>query len=122
MRNNYWSCTKFADWLRGTSKPKAGTEEEWHAWHASAKLRKLRYLVAENGLDFLQDFTNWPCDRMRNLRYYILNQAESENFGGVDLATHFGSSLVPCSRTMVTRSRLQTVCRLLAKFSHFQLG
>jgi hypothetical protein len=29
---NYWSCSKFADWLRGMPKLEAGTIEEWNAW------------------------------------------------------------------------------------------
>lgn len=26
----YWSCTKFADWIRGTPKLLAGTAEQWN--------------------------------------------------------------------------------------------
>ena len=29
QHSNYWTCTPFADWLRGTAKPGAATMEEW---------------------------------------------------------------------------------------------
>lgn len=41
MRRDYWSCTKFADWLRGTPKLKAGTVEEWNAWEKVARTKNL---------------------------------------------------------------------------------
>lgn len=74
MRSNYWSCSKFADWVRGMPKPKAGTAEEWNAWHKSAKVNKFRYWLAENGLDYVQDFINFPKDRIAALRHYINNR------------------------------------------------
>ena len=74
MKVDYWSCTKFADWLRGTTKPLAGTAEEWNAWGKKAKAKKIRYWIAEEGLDHLQDFLYWPLNRIRDLRYYINNR------------------------------------------------
>jgi len=38
MRTTYWSCTKFADWIRGTSKIKCGTSEEWNEWTNNTKV------------------------------------------------------------------------------------
>lgn len=74
MRYNYWSCSKFADWLRGTSKPRAGTSQEWKDWHKAARAKKIRYWLAEDGLDYLQDFVNWPLDRISDIRRYINNR------------------------------------------------
>lgn len=74
MRANYWSSTKFADWLRGTPKIQSGTAKEWNAWEKGAKAMKVRYWLAEEGLDYLQDFVNWPLDRLRDIRHYIDNR------------------------------------------------
>jgi hypothetical protein len=74
MRRNYWSCSKFADWLRGTPKPKAGTAEEWNAWEKRAKAKKRRYWLAEEGLDILQNIICWPLDFSRNIRHYVDNR------------------------------------------------
>jgi hypothetical protein len=40
MKYEYWSCSKFADWLRGTSKIHSGTAEEWNVWRKAAKAKK----------------------------------------------------------------------------------
>jgi len=32
QHSNYWSCTPFADWLRGTPKGGAKTSEDWDEW------------------------------------------------------------------------------------------
>jgi len=74
MRRNYWSCTKFADWLRGTPKLKAGTSEEWRAWTKAAKTKKWRYWLAEEGLDCLQNFVCWPVDLINSIRYHLDNR------------------------------------------------
>jgi len=75
MRSNYWSCSKFADWLRGTAKLKAGTGKEWRLWKEAAKeSHPIRYWIVEEGLDHMQNFVNWPLDRMHDVRYYINNR------------------------------------------------
>jgi hypothetical protein len=74
MKSNYWSCSKFADWLRGTIKPLAGTAEEWNAWEKTAKAKKIRYWLAEEGLDHLQNFVRWPANRISDVRCYINNR------------------------------------------------
>ena len=73
MRSTYWSCTKFADWLRGTSKLSSATEEGWNNWKEIAKQKKFRYWLAEDGLDYLQNFIFWPTDRIKAVRDYISN-------------------------------------------------
>ena len=75
MRANYWSCSKFADWLRGTPKLKAGTGKEWRLWKEAAQdTHPVRYWIVEEGLDYLQNFVNWPMDRFHDIRYYINNR------------------------------------------------
>ena len=75
MRSHYWTCSKFADWLRGTPKLKCGTSEEWDAWYASsAKAHPIRYWIAEEGLDHLQKFVYYIPDKLNDIRYYINNR------------------------------------------------
>ena len=75
MRSNYWSCSQFADWIRGTAKLKAGTGKEWRLWQEEAKTKHpIRYWIVEEGLDYVQNFVNWPMDRFHDLRYYINNR------------------------------------------------
>jgi hypothetical protein len=75
MRSRYWSCSKFADWLRGTAKPAAGTADEWDTWNDEAKAKhSFRYWLAEEGLDKIQNFANWPVDTLYSIKYYINNR------------------------------------------------
>jgi len=75
MRNHYWSCSRIADWLRGTVKLKAGTGKEWRLWEEQAKnTHPVRYWIVEEGLDALQNFVNWPADQLNDIRYYINNR------------------------------------------------
>jgi hypothetical protein len=75
MRTHYWSCSKFADWLRGTPKLKAGTGREWRLWKEAAKdTHPVRYWIVEEGLDAVQNFVNWPLDQLNDVRYYINNR------------------------------------------------
>jgi hypothetical protein len=75
MRSNYWSCSPFADWLRGTAKLKAGTGKEWRLWEEEAKTsHPIRYWIVEEGLDAVQNFVNWPADKLNDIRYYVNNR------------------------------------------------
>jgi len=72
---NYWTCTKFADWLRGTTKLKCGTSEEWAEWETRAKhAYPIRWWLAEEGLDKIQDVWCWIPERINDVRYYINNR------------------------------------------------
>jgi hypothetical protein len=74
-RSNYWSCSKFADWLRGTPKLSAGTGKQWRVWKEAAKdSHPIRYWIVEEGLDYAQTFVNWPADKLNDIRYYINNR------------------------------------------------
>jgi hypothetical protein len=71
----YWSCSPFADWLRGTKKLSAGTSEEWDEWTTTAQMKhNFRYWLAEEALGHIQDFVTWPERKLNDIRYYINNR------------------------------------------------
>ena len=73
--SKYWSCSPFADWLRGTKKLSAGTAEEWDDWTTAAQMKhNFRYWLAEEGLSHLQDFVTWPIRKIYDVKYYINNR------------------------------------------------
>lgn len=75
MRSNYWSCSKFADWLRGTKKLGAGTAEQWDEWTTTAQIKhSFRYWLAEEGLDYLQKTVYFIPDKLYSAKYYINNR------------------------------------------------
>ena len=77
---NYWSCTKFADWVRGTNKLSAATSEEWDEWRTTAQMRhNFRYWVAEELLDNIQGFFLYIPERLNDVRYYINNRWVSKS-------------------------------------------
>ena len=72
---NYWTCSKFADWLRGTPKLGAGTSDEWDEWRTTAKMKhNFRYWLAEEGLDILQNIVMFVPDKIHAVKYYINNR------------------------------------------------
>lgn len=75
QRSNYWSCSKFADWLRGKPKGGAKTSKEWKNWRKEAEANHpIRYWIAEEALDAVQNFLWWPVDRLYDIKYYINNR------------------------------------------------
>lgn len=75
MRKHYWSCSSFADWLRGTAKPGAATSEDWAVWRKTARnTHKFRYWLAEEALDRIQNIIWWVPDRLYDIKYYINNR------------------------------------------------
>jgi hypothetical protein len=75
QRSNYWSCSKFADWVRGTPKQGALTADGWHEWENEAKgYNPIRYWIAEEALDAIQNFIWWPVDQLYAFKYYINNR------------------------------------------------
>jgi len=105
MRSHYWTCSKFADWLRGTPKLKMGTSEEWDEWYkTSEKAHPIRYWIAEEGLDHIQKFVYYIPDQLNDIRYYINNRWVSHSHA---LTAHprdiqpgswsdLGSRFLPC--------------------------
>jgi len=75
MRNHYWTCSKFADWLRGTPKPQAETSAGWARWNRMARAaHPVRYWLADEGLDYLQKIFYWPTDTLYAIKYYVNNR------------------------------------------------
>ena len=75
QHSRYWSCSPFADWLRGTAKLSAGTAEEWDDWTTRAQMKhNFRYWLAEEGLSHLQDFVTWPVRKIYDVKYYVNNR------------------------------------------------
>lgn len=75
QHSKYWSCSSFADWIRGTKKLNAGTAEEWDDWTTTAQMKhNFRYWLAEEGLSYLQDFVTWPVRKIYDAKYYINNR------------------------------------------------
>jgi hypothetical protein len=75
MRSHYWSCSKFADWLRGTPKPSSATGEGWDAWKKVAKTNSaVRYWLAEQGLRSLSNVWYFIPDTLNSIKYYINNR------------------------------------------------
>ena len=75
MRNHYWTCSKFADWIRGTTKGGPKTSEGWNEWEKRAKSAyPIRWWLAEEGLDILQKIVFWPTDTLYAIKYYINNR------------------------------------------------
>lgn len=72
---DYWTCSRFADWLRGTPKPQAATSKGWREWKRQARSRHpVRFWLAETALDQLQSVLWWPMDRVYDVKYYVINR------------------------------------------------
>ena len=75
QHTRYWSCTPFADWLRGTKKLSCGTGEEWDDWNTAAQIKhNFRYWLAEEALGHIQDFVTAPARGIYAVKYYINNR------------------------------------------------
>jgi len=82
QHSRYWSCTPFADWIRGTKKLGAGTAEEWDDWNTAAQIKhNFRYWLAEGALGHIQDFVTWPTRKIYDIKYYINNRWVSRTHG-----------------------------------------
>jgi len=75
QHSTYWSNTKIANWIRGTPKPGALTSQDWRDWNRKAKKKyPIRYWIAEEALDWLQDFVTWPIRKIYDVKYYVNNR------------------------------------------------
>lgn len=75
MRSNYWSTSKFADFVRGTPTLECGTSEEWRNFEKEAKEKHpFRYWLAEKGIDAVQDFVMFIPDKLYAIKYWFLNR------------------------------------------------
>jgi hypothetical protein len=75
FRFNYWSCSRLADFIRGSKKPLALGWDDWDRWHLESKKKHpFRYWVAENGLKILQNIIYFPYDCYHTAEVYIRNR------------------------------------------------
>lgn len=75
QRINYWSCGKFADWVRGSKKPHALTMEEWEEWREKQeKNNNVRYFVADKLLNKIQNIIYFPKDLFYSIKNYLINR------------------------------------------------
>lgn len=75
LRINYWTCSKFANFVRGSKKPSSLTSEDWNKWHKETKEKNpWRYWLAEDFLKILQDICYFPYDIYRTIKSYIRNR------------------------------------------------
>ena len=75
QHSNYWSCSNFADWVRGTDKPMALEIGAWDDWNkAASEKHPIRFWIADEGLDYIQDFITWPVRKLYDIKYYINNR------------------------------------------------
>lgn len=88
---DYWTCSKFADWLRGTMKPGSATSKGWREWKLEAKkAHPIRFWIAEEGLDHLQGIWCWIPEHINNVRYYINNRWVHQTHGMMSLSLEPG--------------------------------
>lgn len=78
-RVNYWSCSKFANWLLkhfcGAGKPNALSLEDWDTWHQNAENNnKLVHWFVDTVLNKLQNIYCFPSDMHREIRRYVDNR------------------------------------------------
>lgn len=74
-RYNHWTCSKFADKIRGTPKPFALESDAWDTWHEEAKKKNpWGYWIADELLTHLQDFVNLPMDIYHTIEVYVRNR------------------------------------------------
>jgi hypothetical protein len=72
---NYWSCSKFADRIRGKNKLDAGTSKEWQEWQLQCERdHPIRYWIAEEGLDILQKIVMFIPDKIYSVKYALVNR------------------------------------------------
>ena len=71
-RINYWSNSRFAQWLRskfGLSNPLALSSKEWQVWHKSSKeAAPFIHWLTDTAFDRIQNFFCWPKDKLWDIR------------------------------------------------------
>ena len=74
-RFNYWTCSKFADFVRGEKKPFALEWGAWDEWKEEQKKnRPIRFWLSDTFLGYLQDIVYYPYDIYNEIRHYVCNR------------------------------------------------
>jgi hypothetical protein len=75
IRLNHWSCSKFADLIRGEKKPFALGWDEWAVWRKNQKKqRPFRYWLSDIVLPRIQDVFCFPYDLYYTIKIYVKNR------------------------------------------------
>lgn len=73
-RFDHWTCSKFADFVRGEKKPHALEWGEWDKWREEQqKNRPIRFWLSDTFLEYLQDIVYYPYDTFNSIKFYIRN-------------------------------------------------
>lgn len=74
-RIHYWTCSKFADWVRGEKKPYALELHKWEEWRKEQEIKRpIRFWLSDTFLAHLQNFIFYPSDVYHSIKYYIKNR------------------------------------------------
>jgi len=74
-RIHHWSCSKFADWIRGEKKPFALEWGAWDEWDKQQKLKRpWRFWLSDTLLPKIQDIVYLPYDIYSTVKTYIRNR------------------------------------------------
>jgi hypothetical protein len=74
-RPHYWSCSKFADWIRGEKKPYALELGKWSEWKKEQKqIRPWRFWLSDTVLPKIQNIVCLPLDIYRTIKVYVRNR------------------------------------------------
>lgn len=74
-RLHHWSCSKFADWIRGSKKPYALEWGAWDAWDKEQKQKRpWRFWFSDTLLPKIQNIIYFPYDIYRTVKIYMRNR------------------------------------------------
>lgn len=74
-RLHHWSCSKFADWIRGIKKPYALEWGKWDRWDKKQKKeRPWRFWLSDTVLPKIQDIVYFPYDIYTTIKCYLRNR------------------------------------------------
>jgi hypothetical protein len=74
-RIHHWSCSKFADLIRGQKKPYALEWGKWDEWDKEQKkIRPWRFWLSDTVLPKIQNIVYFPYDAYNTVKTYIRNR------------------------------------------------
>jgi hypothetical protein len=74
-RLHHWSCSKFADFIRGVKKPYALEWGQWDEWDNEQKSKRpWRFWFSDTVLPKIQDIIYFPYDIYSTVESYIRNR------------------------------------------------
>ena len=87
FRRNYWSLGKVSKWILPEWDDSPKTAEDWQEHNRSVSEKApVRYWIAQEGIDHLQDIVMFPMDFLVYWRDYFKNRMEQSHCLCSDLA------------------------------------